>query len=90
MLKGLAVTGFTNTEEAAVGLTEVVPFLLEDQLKAMGADFKRKDDWNSCVIKKGNVITGQNPQSAPEIGDKFVLMVKKSKGLEAADVPDDA
>lgn len=58
------VTGFTNTEEAAVELTDIVPFLVEDELKAKGARFERVDDWASYVVVDGLLITGQNPASS--------------------------
>lgn len=58
------VTGFSNSEEAAVGLTEVVPFLLEDMLQQNGATYERADDWQSFVVEDGLLITGQNPASS--------------------------
>lgn len=64
LVKGKAVTGFTNSEEAAVGLTEVVPFLVEDMLKQNGGQYSKSDDWQSYVITDGNLITGQNPASS--------------------------
>jgi putative intracellular protease/amidase len=64
LVKGKAVTGFTNTEEAAVGLTEVVPFLVEDMLKSNGGRYSKTDDWQPYVVTDGNLITGQNPASS--------------------------
>ena len=64
LVAGKKVTGFTNSEEAAVGLTEVVPFLVEDELKAKGGSFSRGDDWAPYVISDGLLITGQNPASS--------------------------
>jgi putative intracellular protease/amidase len=67
LIAGQAVTGFTNSEEAAVGLTEAVPFSLEGQLNtASGGKFIKADDWKSKVVVSGGgrLITGQNPQSA--------------------------
>ncbi len=64
LVKGRRVTGFSNTEEAAVGLTDVVPFLVEDMLKSNGGDYRRAEDWNSHVERDGLVITGQNPASS--------------------------
>jgi putative intracellular protease/amidase len=61
---GKQVTGFTNSEEAAVGLTDVVPFLVEDDLKAKGGIYSRGDDWASNVVRDGLLITGQNPASS--------------------------
>ena len=64
LLKGKNVTGFANSEEAAVGLTEVVPFLLENELKDKGGIYTKKEDWASYVVKDGMLITGQNPASS--------------------------
>jgi putative intracellular protease/amidase len=63
-VEGRQVTGFTNTEEEAVGLTQVVPFLVEDELKAKGGLYSRGDDWASHVVRDGLLITGQNPASS--------------------------
>ena len=66
LVEGKQVTGFTNTEEAAVELTDIVPFLVEDELKAKGGIFSRGDDWGSYVVRDGLLITGQNPGSSAE------------------------
>ncbi|MFC3033234.1 type 1 glutamine amidotransferase domain-containing protein [Pseudoalteromonas fenneropenaei] len=67
LVEGLQVTGFTNTEEAAVELTNVVPFLVEDELKAKGGNFSCGDDWSSYVVEDGLLITGQNPASSAPV-----------------------
>ncbi|MCK5336995.1 MAG: type 1 glutamine amidotransferase domain-containing protein [Gammaproteobacteria bacterium] len=64
VVNGKSVTGFTNTEEAAVGLTDVVPFLVEDMLIENGAKYSKGDDWHPYVLTDGLVITGQNPASS--------------------------
>ena len=64
LVKGRNVTGFTNTEEAAVGLSEVVPFLVEDMLTGHGGHFSKAADWHAHVIVDGLLITGQNPASS--------------------------
>lgn len=64
LVAGKAVTGFSNAEEAAVGLTGVVPFLLEDELVAKGGDYSKGADWQPHVVVAGNLITGQNPASS--------------------------
>jgi putative intracellular protease/amidase len=69
---GRRVSAFTNTEEEAVGLTKVVPFLLEDRLKELGGRFERGPDWQPFAIQDGNLITGQNPQSS-ELVARHVL-----------------
>lgn len=64
MVKGKRVTGFTNTEEAAVGLQRVVPFLLEDRLKERGGHYSKAADWAPYVVVDGLLVTGQNPASS--------------------------
>lgn len=64
LVQGKAVTGFTNSEEAAVGLTDVVPFLVEDMLTQHGGMYSKKADWQSYVVTDGLLITGQNPASS--------------------------
>ncbi|WP_373539446.1 type 1 glutamine amidotransferase domain-containing protein, partial [Chamaesiphon sp.] len=64
VMQGKAVTGFTNTEEQAAGLTEIVPFLVEDMLKQNGGHYSKVADWQPYVAKDGLLITGQNPASS--------------------------
>jgi len=64
LVKGKAVTGFANSEEAAVGLTEVVPFLVEDVLTQNGGNYTKAEDWQTHVACDGSLITGQNPASS--------------------------
>lgn len=64
LVEGRKVTGFTNTEEEAVGLTRVVPFLVEDELIAKGGIYSKGADWSSYVVTDGLLITGQNPTSS--------------------------
>ncbi|MEO6854119.1 MAG: type 1 glutamine amidotransferase domain-containing protein [Rhodoferax sp.] len=64
LVQGKKVTGFTNTEEEGVGLTQVVPFLVEDMLKAQGGIYSKGEDWASYVVSDGLLITGQNPASS--------------------------
>jgi putative intracellular protease/amidase len=64
LVRGRKVTGFTNGEEEAVGLTDVVPYLLEEMLKAKGADYSKGPDFNAYVVTDGLLITGQNPASS--------------------------
>jgi putative intracellular protease/amidase len=72
LVKGKSVTGFSNTEEAAVGLTQVVPFLVEDMLKQNGGDYSKADDWEPCVVVDGNLITGQNPASSKGVANALL------------------
>lgn len=64
LVEGKKVTGFTNTEEEGVGLTKVVPFLVEDELNALGALYSKGADWGPYVVTDGLLITGQNPASS--------------------------
>lgn len=64
VVQGKAVTGFTNTEEQAAGLTEIVPFLVEDMLTRNGGNYTKVADWQPYVVKDGLLITGQNPASS--------------------------
>lgn len=71
VIKGLNVTGFSNTEEDAVALSDVVPFLLEDELKAKGGLYHKGDDWSSFALEDGLIITGQNPASSAAAAQKL-------------------
>jgi putative intracellular protease/amidase len=64
LVEGKSVTGFSNSEEDAVQLTDIVPFLLEDDLQAKGANYSKSSDWYPYVVTDGNLITGQNPASS--------------------------
>lgn len=75
VVSGKAVTGFTNGEEEGVGLTEVVPFLVEDMLIANGANYEKGDDWASFVVTDGKLVTGQNPASSAEVARKLLKLI---------------
>lgn len=77
LVKGKRVTGFSNTEEEAVQLTQVVPFLLEDMLKSNQALYNKGDDWVSYVEVDGNLITGQNPASSEAVAKEMIKLLKK-------------
>jgi putative intracellular protease/amidase len=64
VVKGSRVTGFTNSEEQAAGLSEVVPFRVEDMLRAQGGEYTKLDDWQPHVVVDGRLVTGQNPASS--------------------------
>ncbi|MGV8918054.1 MAG: type 1 glutamine amidotransferase domain-containing protein [Pseudomonas sp.] len=64
LVSGKRVSGFTNSEEEAVGLTKVVPFLVEDELKRLGGKFEKVEDWAVLAITDGLLVTGQNPASS--------------------------
>jgi putative intracellular protease/amidase len=77
LVKGKEVTGFSNREEEAVKLTKVVPFLLEDELKKLGALYSNGADWSSYVKQDGLVITGQNPASSEEAAKLLLAAIEK-------------
>jgi len=77
LVKGKSVTGFSNTEEEAVQLSAVVPFLLEDELKAKGANYSKADDWQPYAVTDGNLITGQNPASSALVAKALLEMIKQ-------------
>lgn len=76
LIKGKKVTGFTNTEEAAVQLTDIVPFLVEDMLTKNGGIYSKKEDWAPYAIQDGNLITGQNPASSELVAEKLLKSLK--------------
>jgi putative intracellular protease/amidase len=76
-VKGKNVTGFSNTEEEAVQLTNVVPFLVEDELKNSGGNYTKTDDWGVHVVEDGLLITGQNPASSETVAEKLIALLKK-------------
>ncbi len=75
LVSGRKVTGFTNGEEDGVGLTDVVPFLVEDMLKANGADYQKGDDWAAFVVVDGKLVTGQNPASSEDAARKLLSLL---------------
>lgn len=79
LVKGKAVTGFTDTEEAAVGLTDVVPFLVEAELKALGGVYAKAGDWAPFVQTDGLLITGQNPASSRPAAEALLTALKTTK-----------
>ncbi len=79
LVKGKEVTGFSDTEEEAVKLTKVVPFLLEDELKKLGAKYSKGNDWGSYVKKDGLLITGQNPASSEAVAKMLLTTINEKK-----------
>ena len=75
LVKGKAVTGFTNSEEEAVQLTNVVPFLLEDELIKRGGDYQKVEDWHGFAVQDGLLISGQNPASSEIVAEKLVTHI---------------
>lgn len=74
-VKGKGITGFSNSEEDAVQLTAIVPFLLEDELTKRGGDYQKVADWNAFAIQDGLLISGQNPQSSELAAEKLVAHI---------------
>lgn len=81
LVKGKMVTGFSNAEEEAVKLTKVVPFLLEDELRKLGADYSNGADWSSYTKQDGLLITGQNPASSAAAA---ILLLAAVKGTNSS------
>ncbi|AZB29756.1 MULTISPECIES: type 1 glutamine amidotransferase domain-containing protein [Chryseobacterium] len=75
LVKGKNVTGFTNTEEEAVQLTEVVPFLVEDMLKKNGGMYSKIEDWSPYAIVDGRLVTGQNPASSEKVAEELLKLI---------------
>jgi putative intracellular protease/amidase len=76
LVKGKKVTGFSNSEEAAVELTDIVPYLLEDQLVALGGEYQKVEDWNSLAVVDGLIITGQNPGSSAAVAEALLSSLR--------------
>ena len=75
LVKGKRVTGFTNSEEEGVGLTSVVPFLVEDELKKAGGLYERTDDWGEYAVVDGHLVTGQNPASSAIAAEELLKLL---------------
>lgn len=75
LVRGRRVTGFTDSEEAAAELTEVVPFLVEDELRKLGGNFSKAADWAPHVVEDGLIITGQNPASSGPAADALITLL---------------
>ena len=75
LVKDKRVTGFSNSEEDAVGLTDIVPFLVEDELKKNGGDYSKAADWHPYAVTDGKLITGQNPASSTAVAKALLKML---------------
>lgn len=76
LVAGRRVTCFANTEEKAVGLTDIVPFLVEDMLKANGGLYEKGPDWDSYVVVDGKLVTGQNPASSEAAARQLLTLIQ--------------
>jgi putative intracellular protease/amidase len=83
LVKGKEVTGFSNTEEEAVKLTAIVPFLLEDELTKLGGHYSKGADWSVYVKRDGLLITGQNPASSEEVAKLLLQMLQEQAVVES-------
>src|SRR3954452_10198005 len=79
LMKGKRVTGFTNGEEAAVDLTHVVPFLVEDELKRIGSLYEKAADWAPFAVVDGRIVTGQNPASSTTAAQTLMQVLAARK-----------
>ncbi|WP_029034859.1 type 1 glutamine amidotransferase domain-containing protein [Salinimicrobium terrae] len=77
LVRGKDVTGFANSEEEAVELTNVVPFLVEDKMNQLGANYSKGEDWSSYVKVDGKLITGQNPASSEKAARELLRLLQK-------------
>jgi putative intracellular protease/amidase len=82
LVKGKRVTGFTDGEEEAVHLTEVVPFLVEDELKSVGGLYEKAADWQSFAIVDGRLITGQNPASSTAAANSLLKVLAQQQASD--------
>src|SRR5512133_500701 len=76
LVQGKSVTGFSNSEESAVGLTDIVPFLVEDELNKKGGKYSKGADWQHYSVKDGNLITGQNPASSEAVAQAVLAQIE--------------
>lgn len=81
VVKGKTVTGFTDGEEEEVGLAQVVPFLVEDELMKLGATFSKVENWGVHTVADGQLITGQNPASSGPVANLLLDALKRTGGV---------
>lgn len=77
IVQGKRVTGFSNSEESLVQLTEVVPFMVQDMLKTLGGRYSKGDNWSSHIEVDGNLVTGQNPASSVAAAEAIIKLLQK-------------
>ena len=80
LVRNKRVTGFSNSEERAAGLTDVVPFLVEDMLTELGGQYSNVGDWQPYVVADGLLITGQNPASSAPAAERLLLALAQRSG----------
>jgi putative intracellular protease/amidase len=79
LVRGKRLTGFTNEEEAEVQLTTIVPFLVEDELKRLGANFEKVPNWQPFAVVDGHLVTGQNPGSSTSAAQALLKLLAVQK-----------
>lgn len=84
ILSGLRVNGFTDGEESAVGLADVVPFSLESRMRELGGKFEKAANWQAYAVRDGQLITGQNPQSSVLVAQLVLLALNVQQAAVAA------
>jgi putative intracellular protease/amidase len=85
LVRGKRVTGFANSEEEEVGLTDVVPFLVEDELKRLGGRFEKgPKNWQPYAITDGRLVTGQNPASSTAGAEALLKLLNNTQASSAA------
>ena len=77
LVRGKSVTGFSNSEEDIAGLTDLVPFLIEDELRRLGGEYSKADDWQEHTVVDGNLVTGQNPASSRAVADAVLKQLTR-------------
>jgi putative intracellular protease/amidase len=87
LVKNKLITGFSNSEEQASGIVEILPFLIESSSTALGANYSKAPDHLSHVVRDRNIITGQNPASSIEIASKLIYCMQKSIGESTLSFP---
>ncbi|MER8634249.1 type 1 glutamine amidotransferase domain-containing protein [Mesorhizobium opportunistum] len=83
IVQGKRVTGFTNSEEDAVHLTNVVPFLVEDELKRLGGHYEKAGDWVDFTVVDGHLITGQNPSSSGSAAKELLKLLQNQHSIQS-------
>jgi putative intracellular protease/amidase len=81
LIRGKKIAGYSNSEEAAGASKDMVPFSLEDMIKAEGGIYVKGEDWHSFVVSEGNLITGQNPGSSAAVAQTVIAALKSSQSL---------
>ena len=85
IIRDRQVTGFSNSEENAVELSDTVPYLLEDELKSRGAQYSKTEDWHAYSVIDGNLVTGQNPASSAKVAQDILGLLAAETAVIAGE-----